>query len=100
MSQKAATYTRSTPSAAAPDASPPSHIAGWKLALGIASAILLAPVMGAIFGLFLLTALPIIPLMLPLALGFQSGMSRRAPPSSSARPTVGHLLPDPRAAHA
>jgi hypothetical protein len=74
----------------------PEKIAGWKIACGIFAAIVFLPVAGLALGFFLLTALPIIPLLVPMIVAFLPWGGHSAPPGASARPS---LAPPHRGGH-
>ena len=74
-------------------------IAGWKIALGIFSGIVILPVAGLAVTFFLLSAAPVIPLMAVLIAGFWPH-EHRGRPLSRPRPAPPPLLRPVIHAHA
>jgi hypothetical protein len=66
----------------------PGAIAGWKIACGIGAAIVFLPVAGLALGMFLLSALPIIPFLVPMVVAFLRSGGHHAPPAAPARPLL------------
>jgi Flp pilus assembly protein TadB len=79
------------------DARAPRRLEGWKIAISIGAALVVAPVMALVLIVVLAAVLPVLPFLLTLILGtWGSGRRRRRPRSTPAlppivfRPSVGH----------
>ena len=64
---------------------------GWKIAGGIFNGVVMAPVVGLVVFFFLLSALPVVPLLAPLLLAFSSRDRRPGTPSAPALPWTRHV---------
>jgi hypothetical protein len=78
----------------------PRRTEGWKVAISIGAALVVAPVMALVLIVVLAAVLPMLPFLLTLLLGiWGSGQRRRRPTSTPARPPivfrppVGHPAP-------
>jgi hypothetical protein len=67
----------------------PRRLEGWKIAISIGAALVVAPVMALVLIVVLAAALPVLPFLLTLSLGiWGSGQRRRQPRSTPARPPI------------
>jgi hypothetical protein len=79
----------------ASDTSAPPRLARWKIWFSVGATLVLSPVIGLGLGFFLLTALPIIPVLAPLVLGLAAGRLHRHEPAVPARPARPTVEPRP-----
>jgi hypothetical protein len=65
--------------AQARDAGRPRRLEGWKVAISIGAAVVVAPVMAVVLLVLLVAALPVLPFMAMLSVGFRASRSPREP---------------------
>jgi hypothetical protein len=71
------------------DARVPRRPEGWKIAISIGAALVVAPVMALVLIVVLAAVLPVLPFLLTLILGtWGSGQRRRRPRSTPALPPI------------